>query len=55
VVSIPDGAHFPDIGGQVEVIPNHVCPVVNLHDELFVLEGDEVAVTWPIAARAKVR
>jgi D-serine deaminase-like pyridoxal phosphate-dependent protein len=43
------------IGDTVEVIPNHVCPTVNLHDEVFVHRGGEVVARWPVAARGKVR
>lgn len=49
------GDGFPGIGDRVEIIPNHVCPVVNLHPELHLLDGDEVVETWPIAARGEVR
>ncbi len=55
VVQIRDGARFPAVGERVEVIPNHVCPAVNLHEELHVMDGDEVVQVWSIAARGKVR
>jgi D-serine deaminase-like pyridoxal phosphate-dependent protein len=55
VVKIPEGVEFPGIGERVDVIPNHVCPAVNLHDELHILEGENVLYVWPIAARGKVR
>jgi D-serine deaminase-like pyridoxal phosphate-dependent protein len=55
VVSIPDGVEFPGIGERVEVIPNHVCPAVNLHDELHIVRGEDVLHVWSIAARGKVR
>ena len=55
VVAVPQDAEFPDVGGIVEIIPNHVCPAVNLHDELFILDGDDVVDVWPIAARGRVR
>jgi D-serine deaminase-like pyridoxal phosphate-dependent protein len=55
VVRIPVGTDFPAIGDQVEVIPNHVCPAVNLHDEFALLDGEQVVDVWPIAARGKVR
>ena len=55
VVEIPAGIAFPEIGQQVEIIPNHVCPAVNLHEEFHVVDGDEVVDVWPIAARGKVR
>lgn len=55
VVSLSDGVAFPRIGEKVEVIPNHVCPVVNLHDRLHLVEGEDVAETWTITGRGKVR
>ncbi len=55
VVHLPDGVDFPAVGEHVEIIPNHVCPAVNLHEELHLIESDEVVETWPIAARGKVR
>jgi D-serine deaminase-like pyridoxal phosphate-dependent protein len=55
VVAIPEGEDFPAVGGVVEIIPNHVCPAVNLHDELCILDGNDVVDVWPIAARGKVR
>jgi len=36
-------------------IPNHVCPTVNLQDEMFLVRDGEVAETWSIIARGKVR
>ena len=30
VVELPDGAAMPDIGRIVVVVPNHICPVVDL-------------------------
>ena len=43
------------IGEKVEIIPNHVCPTVNLTDELYLIRNGEVADTWPVIARGKVR
>ena len=43
------------VGDKVEVIPNHCCAVSNLHDEMIATRGGEVAETWPIAGRGKVR
>jgi D-serine deaminase-like pyridoxal phosphate-dependent protein len=37
------------------VIPNHVCPCVNLHDEVFLLRGEQVVGEWKVSARGKVR
>jgi D-serine deaminase-like pyridoxal phosphate-dependent protein len=38
-------------GDRIELWPSHIDPTINLHDALFVLDGDEVADVWPIAAR----
>lgn len=54
VVELPAGADLR-VGARVEIIPNHVCPCVNLHEEMYVVRGDEVVDVWPIAARGKVR
>jgi D-serine deaminase-like pyridoxal phosphate-dependent protein len=43
------------IGEKVEIVPNHVCPTVNLADELYLVRDDEVVETWPVIARGKVR
>lgn len=43
------------VGDRVQVIPNHVCPCVNLHEEMYVLRGEDVVGVWPIAGRGKVR
>lgn len=55
VVHLPPGTAFPGVGGKVEIIPNHVCPAVNLHDTLHVVEGDDVVERWPVAARGRIR
>ena len=55
VVEIPEGMDFPAVGDLVQVIPNHVCPAVNLHDELHIIDGGEVMEVLPIAARGRVR
>jgi D-serine deaminase-like pyridoxal phosphate-dependent protein len=44
----------PEIGERVSVIPNHCCVVTNLFDEFIGMRGDQVEVTWQIAARGTV-
>lgn len=41
------------IGERVEIIPNHICPVVNLFDEMVLMRGNEVMGQWQVAARGK--
>jgi D-serine deaminase-like pyridoxal phosphate-dependent protein len=43
------------VGDLLEVIPNHVCPVMNLHDEVVALRGGRVEAVWAVAARGKIR
>jgi D-serine deaminase-like pyridoxal phosphate-dependent protein len=44
-----------EVGDKLEIIPNHVCPAVNLFDELVGVRNGNVTVTWSVAARGKLR
>lgn len=46
-----DGQDLPEIGTRLRVIPNHVCVAVNLVDEVYVADGDEIIDTWQVGAR----
>lgn len=48
-------AHTPRVGERVTVIPNHVCPVVNLFDELVQVRNSQVVGIWHVDARGRVR
>jgi len=43
------------IGDRLSIIPNHVCPTVNLHDEIYGVRGERVEEIWRVAGRGKVR
>jgi D-serine deaminase-like pyridoxal phosphate-dependent protein len=43
----------PAVGEVVQVVPNHVCTVVNLFDEYVVTQAGSNVDTWPVAARGK--
>ncbi len=45
----------PEIGERLTIIPNHCCTVTNLFDEVIGARGDQVEVTWKVAARGTVR
>lgn len=45
----------PGIGETVSIIPNHVCVVVNMVDELVTVRGGEMTGTIPVAARGRLR
>jgi len=43
------------VGDRLSVIPNHVCPTVNLQDEVYGVRGEQVETMWRVAGRGKVR
>ena len=43
------------VGDTVEIIPNHVCSTVNLHDEVYVLAADGSAEKMRVAARGMIK
>jgi D-serine deaminase-like pyridoxal phosphate-dependent protein len=43
------------IGERVRFIPAHVCPVVNLTDEVVVTENGDVAEKWRVEARGRAQ
>ncbi len=44
----------PKVGDIVRVVPNHVCVVVNMVDQLIAVRGNEVIEVLPVAARGKL-
>lgn len=43
------------VGDKVRVIPDHVCVVSNLFDEVHLISGDDVIDILPVAARGKLK
>ncbi len=43
------------VGEKVWLVPSHVCPAVNLHDEICYGRRGQVEGSWKVAARGKVR
>ncbi len=41
-------------GDRIEIVPNHGCTTINLHDEDWVIRNDSLVAVWPIAGRGKV-
>lgn len=44
----------PRLGDQVRIVPNHVCIVVHLFDEIVGARGHAVETRWPVAARGRL-
>lgn len=43
------------VGERIEVIPNHVCSTVNMHDRVYGVRGERVETIWEVAGRGKVQ
>jgi D-serine deaminase-like pyridoxal phosphate-dependent protein len=55
VVLTPNGTAGPEVGDVLEIVPNHVCPVVDLFDEFSVVSADGSVERWPVDARGRSR
>jgi D-serine deaminase-like pyridoxal phosphate-dependent protein len=53
IVDVGPGDQMPEVGRVVTVVPNHICPVVNLVDSFVVVRGGELAGIWPVDARGR--
>ena len=45
----------PEVGDVVRIVPNHVCVVVNMMDEVVMVRGEEILGTLKVEARGKLR
>lgn len=43
------------VGERVRLVAAHICPVLNLADEVAVVRGEKIVATWKVAARGKVQ
>ncbi|HDZ15480.1 hypothetical protein LCGC14_1033500 [marine sediment metagenome] len=50
IVSVPDASQFR-VGEPFLAIPYHICPTVNLYEELTVIQQGAVTKTWKVLAR----
>ena len=55
IVDLSPAEAPPRVGDVVHVVPNHCCVVSNMVDEVYGLRRGQLEVTWPVAARGKVR
>jgi D-serine deaminase-like pyridoxal phosphate-dependent protein len=43
------------VGDRLQIIPNHVCVAVNLHEQVYAAEGEQVIETWKVEGRGKLQ
>ncbi len=55
IVDLSRCGRKPVLGERVRILPNHVCVVSNLHDDVAVSRGGQVIDTWHVAARGRTR
>jgi D-serine deaminase-like pyridoxal phosphate-dependent protein len=53
IVSAPNGGALPRLGEVLALIPNHVCPVIDLRDSFLATRGGVVVGRWPVDARGR--
>ncbi len=53
VVLVPPGANRPTLGEVVAIVPNHICPVIDLVDAFTVINPDGSIEDWPVDARGR--
>jgi len=53
VALTPPGARRPSLGEVVAIVPNHICPVMDLVDDFGALAADGTIETWPVDARGR--
>ncbi len=53
ILDLSKTAWRPRLGDQVRIVPNHVCIVVHLFDEIVGVRGHAVETRWPVAARGR--
>lgn len=44
-----------EVGDKIEIIPSHICPVVNLYDTLILVSHDQIIGEVPVLCRGKLR
>ena len=50
-VDVTAGDRLPELGEQIEFVPPHCDPTVNLHDRIYVRRGSQVEAVWPVMDR----
>jgi len=53
VVRLLPGSPRPRLGEVVAVVPNHICPVIDLFDAFWVVGADGSSEPWPVDARGR--
>lgn len=47
--------HTARVGDKIWYIPGHCCTTINLHDSLYLVDGEDVVEIWPVTSRGKAQ
>jgi D-serine deaminase-like pyridoxal phosphate-dependent protein len=53
IVDVARSARKPEVGERIRIVPNHVCVVTNLHDEIILHRDGTVLAKLPVYLRGK--
>jgi D-serine deaminase-like pyridoxal phosphate-dependent protein len=53
ILDLGPTAWRPHVGDRVQVVPNHACIAVHLHEVVYGMRGDRVETSWPVTARGR--
>jgi D-serine deaminase-like pyridoxal phosphate-dependent protein len=53
VIDVSLSKRKPEVGERIRIIPNHVCVVTNLHDQVYLHSGEEIIAKLPVSLRGK--
>lgn len=54
IIDLPSPSARPQIGAQIEIVPNHACPVSNLYDRVHLTRRGRLVDSVDVAARGKL-
>lgn len=52
---IKQAGHTRKVGDRIQILPNHICVAVNLHEQVYGMRGQKVEAVIPVAARARLQ
>lgn len=54
-LNLDRAARQPGLGELIRIVPNHVCPCINLHDRVYAVRNQQVIDEWLVAGRGRVQ
>jgi D-serine deaminase-like pyridoxal phosphate-dependent protein len=55
MIQLNHGGETPRVGDRVQIVPNHACTCVNMHDTMVVHRDSIIEAVWPVAARGRIQ